>query len=143
MSEPGVKGKTRAQLDAQLGRIRTAVERATKGASDFDETLRIRNRYFRATDAYGKLSGDDKLIDSIKDYRPKDRHFTSNAEIDYIAKKLKLKGRNTESLTALRNNVVKAYDRFAGDDRQKGWDLMPWMQSVTAVIDEYIYGNRR
>lgn len=139
MSEPR---KTRAQLDAQLGRIRTAVERATSGA-DYNEMMRVRNRWFTATDAYGRLSGDNKLIDSIKDYRPADRHFTSNKEIDYISKKLKLKGRTQESLNALRNNVVEAYDRLAGDDREKRWDMMPWMQSVTAVIDEYIYGRRR
>ena len=139
MAEPR---KTRAKLDAQLHRINTAVARAMKDV-DFDEMLRQQNRWFTATGAYGRLSGDNKLIDSIKDYRPKDRHFTSNEEIDYIAKKLKLNGRTKESLNALRNNVVEAYDRYAGDDREKGWDLMPWMQSVTAVIDEYIYGNRK
>ena len=139
MSEPR---KTRAQLDAQMKRINTAVARAMRDV-DFDEMLRQQNRWFTATSAYGRLSGDNKLIDSIKDYRPADRHFTSNEEIEYVAKKLKLKGRTKESLNALRNNVVEAYDRYAGDDREKGWDLMPWMQSVTAVIDEYIYGNRK
>lgn len=137
-----VKGKTRSQLDAQLGRISTAVQRAMRNV-DYDESFRVRNRWFNATKAYGRLSGDDKLIDSIKDYRPADRHFTSNEEIAYIAKKLKLKGRSVESLNALRNNVVDAYDRFAGDDRQKRRDYMPWMLSVTAVIDEYIFNPKR
>ena len=139
MAEAAVKGKTRAQLDAQLKRINTAVERAINRSGDYDESIRQRNRWFRATDAYGRLSGDNKLIDSIKDYRPTDRHFTSRAEMDMIEKKLKLKGRSAESLNALRNNVVEAFDRYAGEDRDKRWELMPWMQSVTAVIDNYKY----
>lgn len=142
MAEPGVKGKTRSQLDSQLKRINTATERAMAGA-DYDEMNRVRNRWFKATDAYGRLSGDNKLIDSIKDYRPADRHFTSNKEIEYIEKKLKLAGRTPESLNALRNNVVEAYDRYAGDDREKRWELTPWMQSVTAVIDNYMYRRNR
>ena len=132
MSEPK---KTQAQLDAQIERIqkqyRTAVERADYGSPDF---RRNQGRWFKATEAHGKLRGDDKKIDSFKDYRPESRMFTSKAEMDRIDKHFGLSKRNVASLNALRNNVV---DYWSKNDRNAE-DLDKWMQSITAVIDYHI-----
>lgn len=137
MAEPTVKnGKTRAQLDAQLARISTAVERANRGA-DWDEIRHNQNRWFQATGAYGRLSRDNGLISRFADYMPADRFFTSNAEIERINRHFGLEGRTLESLRALRNNVVDYYDQNYRRSSQR-FDKMPWMQSITAVIDEYI-----
>ena len=132
MSEPK---KTHAQLDAQIERIqkqyRTAVERADYGSPDF---RRNQGRWFKATEAHGKLRGDDKKIDSSKDYRPASRTFTSKGEMDRIDKHFGLSKRNVASLNALRNNVV---DYWSKNDRNAE-DLDKWMQSITAVIDYHI-----
>ena len=132
MSEPK---KTQAQLDAQIERIqkqyRTAVERADYGSPDF---RRNQGRWFKATEAHGKLRGDDKKIDSFKDYRPASRTFTSKGEMDRIDKHFGLSKRNVASLNALRNNVV---DYWSKNDRNAE-DLDKWMQSITAVIDYHI-----
>ena len=134
MAEPSVKrGKTRAQLDAQLGRISTAMERAYETATDGDMS-RIRNRWFNATRAYGRLSGDDEQIQSIIDYRPESRMFTSREEMERLNRHFGLEKRTVESLMALRNNVVDTYARLGRRDD----GMMQWMQSVTAVIDYYI-----
>lgn len=135
MSEPK---KTQAQLDAQIARIgkayRTAVERTEYGSSDFRTQ---QGRWFRATEAHGKLRGDDKKIDSFKDYRPASRVFTSRAEMDRIDKHFGLSKRNTDSLTALRNNIVEYYTKIPRQQALAS-DMDQWMQSLTAVIDYHI-----
>ena len=136
MGEPR---KTQAQLDSQIGRIKdayeTAVERAGYGSQEF---RRQQDRWFKATEAHGRLRGDDKKIDSFKDYMPANRHFTSGAEVKRIEKHFGLEKRNVASLNALRNNVVEYFDKVTNDDRNLRWDKMPWMQSITAVIDKHI-----
>ena len=135
MAEPSVRnGKTRAQLDAQLGRIGTAVDRALGGATTYDEDRRLRNRWWNATAAYGRLSGDDRQIASFLDYRPASRMFTSNEEIERINQHFGLENRTVESLRALRDNVVREYS----NNRENMPDGMQWLQSITAVIDLYI-----
>ena len=64
-------------------------------------------------------------------YRPKDRSWTSQKEMDEITRVLRLNDRSREELTNLRNKVVSYY---SGRMRQ-GREYMPSMQSVTAVID--------
>lgn len=134
-----ISGKSGAQLDAQIERIRnnyhTAVARAEYGTPEF---RRQQDRWFNATRTYGRLRGDDRLIDNFKDYRPSNRFFTSADDIRKVENALKLNERNTASLNALRNNVVAYYERETRDDRDKRWDMMPWMQSITAVIDQQI-----
>lgn len=143
MAEPrkvgGVAGgKTPAQLDAQIERIRgaynSAVERAEWGSPEF---RRQQRRWFNATEAHGRLRGDDKLIESFKDYRPARWGFTSKAEMDKIDKHFGLSERNTASLNALRNNVVEYYSNLPRATRRED-DMSEWMQSIVAVIDEHI-----
>ena len=135
MAEPG---KTMAQLDAQIGRIQnayhSAVERAEWGSPEF---RRQQGRWFKATEAHGKLRGDDKKIDSFKDYRPASRMFTSEEEMKRIDKHFGLSKRNVASLNSLRNNVVEYYASQPVEVRRNG-DLDQWMQSITAVIDYHI-----
>ena len=135
MSEPR---KTQAQLDAQIDRIRnsyySAVERAEYGSPEF---RRQQGRWFKATEAHGKLRGDDKKIDSFKDYRPKSRVFTSKEEMDRIDKHFGLSKRNTASLNALRNNVVEYYTKIPRQQALAN-DMDEWMMSLTAVIDYHI-----
>lgn len=127
--------KTRGQLDAQIERInnayRSAVERTEWGSPEF---RRQQGRWFKATEIHGKLRGDDKKIDSFKDYRPASRMFTSKEEMDRIDKHFGLSKRNVASLNALRNNVV---DYYANHDTRRN-DMGQWMQSLTAVIDYHI-----
>ena len=136
MSEPR---KTKGQLDAQIGRIQkayqTAVARTEYGSPEF---RRQQGRWFKATEAHGKLRGDDRKIDAFKDYLPENRNYTSGAEVKRIEKHFGLDKRNVASLNALRNNVVDYYHKATENDRQKAWDMMPWMQSITAVIDRQI-----
>lgn len=143
MAEPrkvGAGGKTPAQLDAQIERINkeyvTAAQRAEYGSLEF---RRQQRRWFNATAAHGRLRGDDKLIESFKDYRPDSRIFTSPEEMDRIDKHFGLSKRNVASLTALRNNIVDYYakhDRYVRGGRDD--TLGQWMQSITAVIDHHI-----
>lgn len=132
MAEPR---KTRAQYDAQIERInnayRSAVERTEYGTPEF---RRQQGRWFKATEIHGKLRGDNRLIESFRDYRPESRMFTSQAEMDRIDKHFGLSKRNVSSLTALRNNVV---DYYANHNTRQN-DLGQWMQSLTAVIDYHI-----
>lgn len=148
MAEPQVRGrKTRAQLDAQLRRIYGAVEDANSAALDraaatdrqipWEDIRRNQRRLFRATTAYGNMTRDNRLIADFTDYSPSSRMFTSASDIERIDKHFGLEKRTVESLMALRNNVVDYFDKNyrQGDER---WDRMPWMQSITAVIDEFI-----
>lgn len=135
MAEPM---KTKGQLDAQIERInnayRTSVERTEYGSPEF---RRQQGRWFKATEIHGKLRGDNKLIDSFKNYRPKDWGFTSKEEMDRIDKHFGLSKRNVASLNALRNNVVKYYSNLPRATRRED-DMSEWMQSITAVIDHHI-----
>ena len=138
MSEPAVKnGKTRAQLDAQIGRIHTAIDRALDVSETAEEARRYQRRWRRATDAYGNLTGDNKLIRSFLTYRPASRGFTTYEEMDRINDHFGLEKRSVPSLMALRNNVVAAWayrDRNSDDDD----GMTQWMWSITATIDEHI-----
>lgn len=87
----------------------------------------------------------------LKGYRPKDDHFTTNEEIELVARKLSLEDQDVETLRNTRNRVVRYYsslmDReiqynpdgsFAGRS-DKYWDYNYGMMSVTAIIDRYMY----
>ena len=128
MSEPG---KTMAQLDAQIERIRNNFQTAVSRAENWQEIDRQRNRWFNASSAHGRLRGDIKKIDTFTDYRPAQRGFTSREEMQRIDRHFGLSRRNTASLNALRNNVVDYYSSHDNIDPE-------WMQSITAVIDHYI-----
>ena len=76
----------------------------------------------------------------LKDYSPKEEHFTSIKEIRLVEDKLNI-ANYSNNLIALRNSVVLFYDELIGDgsDRKRTHALMESMMSVTAVIDNYAY----
>lgn len=89
--------------------------------------------------------------DFLREYTPKNNMYTLKEEIELISNKLGLEGSTTKDLQLLRNEVVTLYtvlldENIIIDDKgeyvgrtEKYWILMNAMQSVTAVIDHYIY----
>lgn len=89
--------------------------------------------------------------DFLREYTPKNNMYTSKEEIELISNELGLEGMTTEDFQSLRNEVVGLYtelldENIIVDDKgeyvgrtEKYWRLMNAMQSVTAVIDHYIY----
>ena len=78
----------------------------------------------------------------LKSYFPKNRMFTSIMEIDKVNKNLLKSGKqidelDTSEMQEVRNSVVKFYDPFI--IREDDFKYMSSMQSVTAVIDFFIY----
>ena len=78
----------------------------------------------------------------LKSYFPKNRMFTSTMEIDKVNKNLLKSGKQIDELDTyemqeVRNAVVKFYDPFI--IREDDFKYMSSMQSVTAVIDFFIY----
>lgn len=76
----------------------------------------------------------------LKDYSPKEEHFTSIKEIRLVEDNLNI-ANYSSNLIALRNSVVLFYDELIGDgsDRKRTHALMESLMSVTAVIDNYAY----
>lgn len=81
----------------------------------------------------------------LKGYMPVDKHFTSFEEIELIENQLSLKGLSKEEIDAVRNTVVMFYDNLMDNEfelngrTEKYYDFVTAMQSVTSVIDNYIY----
>lgn len=78
----------------------------------------------------------------LKSYFPKNRMFTSIMEIDKVNKNLLKSGKqidelDTSEMQEVRNSVVKFYDPFI--TREDDFKYMSSMQSVTSVIDFFIY----
>ena len=75
----------------------------------------------------------------LKNYQPKDKFFTSWEEVDLIKEKLELEGMDADQLCEIRDEVVEYYeglrDKLFDTDREKFYDMMESIQSVTAVID--------
>lgn len=143
MAEPGTIRKTGSQLNDQIDRIYRGLNNRMYNASNYDEFYGARDRWFSASRAYGRLSKDNRLIDSFRDYRPQNEDFTSAEEIERIRRHFGLENRSEGSLRALRNNVVLSLDRIAGGNQSLRWDMMPWMQSITAVIDRELIRKGR
>lgn len=76
----------------------------------------------------------------LKDYSPKEEHFTSIKEIRLVEDNLNI-ANYSNNLIALRNSVVLFYDELIGDgsDRKQTHALMESLMSVTAVIDNYAH----
>ena len=76
----------------------------------------------------------------LKDYSPKEEHFTSIKEIRLVEDNLNIDNYK-DNLIALRNSVVLFYDELIGDglDRKLTHAFMESMMSVTAVIDNYAH----
>ena len=74
----------------------------------------------------------NRIESFLSSYKPKDRSFTSNAEIKKITDVLGLDEMSASELTEARNNVVRYYSRKMDDGN---FDFMPSLQSVTSVID--------
>ena len=89
--------------------------------------------------------------DFLRNYTPKSNMFTSKEEIELISNELGLDDHTTEDFPLLRNEVVELYTELLDkniivDDKgeyvgrtEKYWSLLNAMQSVTAVIDHYMY----
>ena len=81
------------------------------------------------------------MIIFLKEYSPEEKHITSRKEIRLIEDKLNI-AKYSNNLRALRNSVVQFYDELVNEDptnRNKVYDYMESMMSVTAVIDNYTY----
>ena len=76
----------------------------------------------------------------LKEYSPKEEHFTSIKEIRLVEDNLNI-ANYSNNLGALRNSVVLFYDELIGDgsDRKRTHALMESLMSVTAVIDNYAH----
>ena len=85
-----------------------------------------------------ELTSDMKTF--LKNYSPKEEHFTSIEEIRLVEDNLNIDN-YSNNLVALRNSVVLFYDELIGDgsDRERTHAFMESMMSVTAVIDNYAY----
>ena len=76
---------------------------------------------------------------------PADKYFTSFEEIELVENKLGLKGLSREEIDAVRNTVVMFYDNLIDNEFELNgrteiyYDFVTAMQSVTGVIDNYIY----
>ena len=81
------------------------------------------------------------MVSFLKEYSPEEKHITSLKEIRLIEDKLNI-AKYSDNLRALRNSVVQFYDELINEDptnRNKVYDYMESMMSVTAVIDNYTY----
>ena len=81
------------------------------------------------------------MIIFLKEYSPEEKHITSCKEIRLIEDKLNI-AKYSNNLRALRNSVVQFYDELinkVSTNRNKVYDYMESMMSVTAVIDNYTY----
>ena len=102
----------------------------------------------RKCDGWGNLQHTEFIdsLDWLKDYQPKDKHFTSEEEIKMISEKLCLAGLTNEQLKDKRDEVVLFYDKLIEDaimagDHEKRWNLSDGLMSVTAVIDNFKYNR--
>lgn len=78
-------------------------------------------------------------LDWLKDYKPKDEHFTNEFEVKEITDSLGLENMTNEELQEKRNDVVRFYHdlKLNESDPDKRWDYSTAMMSVTAVIDSH------
>ena len=76
----------------------------------------------------------------LKNYAPKNRHFTSEEEIELIKEKIGLAHYiTTNDFNLLRNAVVYFYSKMMDNDMEHRWEISNSMMSVTAVIDHHMY----
>ena len=93
----------------------------------------------------------EKQYEFLKGYRPVNRMFTSEAEIDLISETLNLCELSFNERTQVRNEVVRFYTELSelyieyneyGQFKRRldgFWGIFTAMQSVTTVIDYYKY----
>jgi hypothetical protein len=86
-----------------------------------------------------------QMILEVKDYCPQDDMFTSNEEIEMLDKHFNLNGMSHLELHNLRDMVVMFWGSRMREERKTNgasdefFNLMNAMQSITAVIDSFIY----
>lgn len=104
----------------------------------------------RKMDGFGNLQYTTIIdtLDWLKDYKPEDRHFTSQSEMDMIAMNLGLEGLTNEQLQAKRDEIVALYWSLDEDvnwddpkEREIAYNRHDGMMSVTAVIDHYKFNR--
>lgn len=102
-----------------------------------------------------RAAGSSSLKGFLLSYKPEDDMFTSQAEMDLIADKLKFSSLSVEQLRETRNEVVRIYENamdkeilydnngdYAGRS-EKYFDYNQGMMSVTAVIDNELFKRGR
>lgn len=108
-----------------------------------------------AASSSSRVTGSSSLKSFLLSYKPEDDMFTSKAEMDLIADKLKFSSLSAEQLRETRNKVVEIYSdamekeiqydedgKYAGRT-EKYWDYNEGMMSVTAVIDNELFKRGR
>jgi hypothetical protein len=93
----------------------------------------------------------DTIYNFLNSYKPANRVFTSEDEIDLISETLNLCELSFDEQTRVRNEIVRYYTDLMEKEiiydengeykgrTNKCWDLMQSMQSITTVIDYYKY----
>lgn len=93
----------------------------------------------------------ETICNFLNSYKPKNRMFTSDNEIELISETLNLCELSFEERCNTRNEVVRYYTELMENEiiydetgeykgrTDKYWDLIQSMQSVTTVIDYYKY----
>ena len=76
---------------------------------------------------------DDRLIGSIKDWRPKNGRYATLAEDSMLIERLNLKSRSVESLRSLREKANQVR-RASPDD----YPTLVWWHTITGLIDHYL-----
>jgi len=85
-----------------------------------------------------------KVQKTLKNYTPKNFHFTTAEEIEDISEVLNLKEMTLEEMQAMRDMVVIYYDTLKGSvprDDPRWFSYWNGMMSVTAIIDHISHGE--
>ena len=78
-----------------------------------------------------------QLLRELKDWRPQNRHVTSEEEINFLDSHFLLYERSVLDLRNLRDATVSYYTALMDDETRKE-DALLAMMSITAVIDQKI-----
>ena len=78
-----------------------------------------------------------QMISDLRGYEPKDRHFTSNEEIQMLNEHFGLDKMSVLELQNLRDMFMLYYLSPGNQNENGAWFSTNAMMSVTAVIDHY------
>lgn len=119
-------------------------EPLTCWSGDFNTDTWVEEEYVstgRKCDGWGNIEHTEFLdgVESLKNYKPKDRHITSWGEYKYIAHKLSLYDSTPEHVIEMRNRVVKFFgDLIEGSKEAEERDNYGQaLMSITAVVDDF------
>ena len=93
----------------------------------------------------------DNIYQFLANYYPSNKHYTSEFDIKRIVNNLGIEDASKDELKELRNTVVKYYNEILDTEiyfdennnyigrSEKYYKYLESLQSVTTVIDHYIY----